>query len=61
MWFRSKYTLLSKSMKMNVYVVSVLVCSIASRSAYRFALIVFGHIGRFFLFFFNLCVLVEVR
>ena len=51
MWFRSKYTLLSKSMKMNVYVVSVLVCSIARRSAYRFALIVFGHIGRFFCFF----------
>lgn len=51
MWFRSKYTLLSKSMKMNVYVVNVLVCSIASRSAYRFALIVFGHIGRFFCFF----------
>lgn len=44
MWFRSRYMLFRLSMKMNVFVVSVSICSIASRSTHSSTLKIFVNI-----------------
>lgn len=43
MWSNSRYMLLRLFVKMNVYMMSVLVCSIASIHLYNLAIRIFGY------------------
>ena len=48
LWFSVRYMLLRLSVKMNVFLVSVLVCSIVRRRTYSYGIKIFGYLEKKF-------------